>query len=76
MNEAEHKRCMRCGVEASPRFAVGNQGRNLGLCERCADRMILCLHVEGERRQSFDGDGCGRYIWRCRDCGFEEFDPG
>lgn len=68
--------CFRCGSDVPPPlYAVGAQGLNRGLCERCADRMILCLHVEGERQQSFDGDGCGRYIWRCRDCGFEEFDP-
>ena len=73
MNEAEHKRCVRCGVEASPRFAVGN--RNLGLCERCADRMLACTHPEAERDSYVDGDGCVAYISRCTSCGFEAFDP-
>lgn len=65
--------CKIC-LSARPLYAVGMTDLNRGVCEPCADRMIDCPHEEVTRVQCYDADGCGYYVSRCLECGFEEHD--
>jgi hypothetical protein len=64
--------CRHCGSPATHKvglFADMNK-----VCEPCADAMIACPHESGTRRQEYDADGFGYYVWTCDDCWYEMVD--